>query len=222
MSDPTFSPLPGYCRLPPQQMQARAAEFLAQMRRRRSVRQFSGRLVPREIVEDCIRTAGSAPSGANRQPWHFVAVSDPAVKRKIRLAAEQREREFYERLAPQSWLEAIAPLGTGPEKAFLETAPWLIAVFLQRYGRGPDQGATKSYYAVESVGIAAGLLIAAIHNAGLASLVYTPTPMGFLNEILDRPANERPFLILVVGHPAENAVVPDVRRKQLDEIAPFL
>lgn len=204
------------------QMKRRAAAFLAQIERRRSVRQFSDKPVPREIIEDCLRAAGTAPSGANQQPWRFVAVADPHLKRQIRQAAEQQEREFYGHRAPQAWREALAPLGTGPEKPFLEQAPWLIVVFVEQYGLAPDGTRTKRYYPVESVGIAAGILITAIHRAGLASLTYTPYRMGFLNEILQRPKNERPLLILVAGHPADNAVVPAIDKKALDQIATFL
>jgi iodotyrosine deiodinase len=223
MTAPDFIPVGSFYReVPVDQSRRRAAGFLGLMGRRRSVRQFSGRPVPRDLIEDCIRAAGTAPSGANLQPWHFVAVSDPQVKRRIRLAAEREERRFYEERAPRQWLDALAPLGTGPEKPFLEIAPWLIAVFVKRHGAGPDPRAAKHYYAAESVGIAAGLLVAAVHHAGLASLVHTPAPMGFLNEVLGRPVSERPLLILVVGYPAEDAVVPDIRRKGLEEIATFV
>jgi nitroreductase len=178
--------------------------------------------VPRSVIEACLRTAGTAPSGANQQPWHFVAVSDPAVKSHIRQAAEAEEREFYERRASQEWLDALAPLGTDAHKPFLEIAPYLIAIFAQTYGMGADGGKIKHYYVTESVGIATGLLIAALHHAGLATLTHTPSPMGFLNEILGRPANERPFLLLVVGYPAENAQVPAITKKALEEIATFV
>jgi nitroreductase len=203
-------------------MQARASTFYDEMRRRRTVREFSDRPVPRSVIEACLRTAGTAPSGANQQPWHFVAVSDPAVKSHIRQAAEAEEREFYERRASQEWLDALAPLGTDAHKPFLEIAPYLIAIFAQTYGMGADGGKIKHYYVTESVGIATGLLIAALHHAGLATLTHTPSPMGFLNEILGRPANERPFLLLVVGYPAENAQVPAITKKALEEIATFV
>jgi nitroreductase len=202
-------------------MQARASTFYDEMRRR-TVREFSDRPVPRSVIEACLRTAGTAPSGANQQPWHFVAVSDPAVKSHIRQAAEAEEREFYERRASQEWLDALAPLGTDAHKPFLEIAPYLIAIFAQTYGMGADGGKIKHYYVTESVGIATGLLIAALHHAGLATLTHTPSPMGFLNEILGRPANERPFLLLVVGYPAENAQVPAITKKALEEIATFV
>lgn len=201
---------------PEEEMEARAWAFYAEMRRRRSVRDFSDRPVPRSVIEACLRTAGSAPSGANKQPWHFVVVGDPALKRRIREAAEAEEREFYTRRAPQDWLEDLAPLGTGPEKPFLETAPYLIAIFAQVYGMDAEGRRHKHYYVSESVGIATGFLIAALHHAGLACLTHTPSPMKFLNEILERPVNERPFLLLVVGYPAEGARVPRIERKPLE------
>ena len=192
------------------------------MARRRTVRDFSDRPIPREVIEQCIRTAGSAPNGANLQPWHFVAVSDPGLKHEIRVAAEEEEREFYEHRAPNEWLEALAALGTNADKPFLERAPWLIAIFSQPYRILPDGRRVKHYYATESVGIATGFLIAAIHLAGLASLTHTPSPMGFLNKILHRPAHEKPFLLLVVGYSAEDALVPDIERKPLEEISTFM
>jgi nitroreductase len=197
----------------------RARTFYTSMNRRRTVRDFSDRPVPRETISWCLHAAGTAPSGANLQPWHFVAVSEEATKRRIRAAAEEEEREFYEHRAPPEWLDALAPLGTDASKPFLERAPWLIAIFSQAHGVLPDGRKVKHYYAAESVGIATGLLIAAVHHAGLVSLTHTPSPMRFLNEILERPANEKPFLLLVVGYPEVGAVVPDIRRKALDEIA---
>ncbi|MEK7831466.1 MAG: nitroreductase family protein [Acidobacteriota bacterium] len=217
-----FFPLTSWRELEPEEMLRRAAEFRQQMQRRRTVRYFSSRTVSREVIEDCLLTAGTAPSGANLQPWHFVVVSDPAIKQRIRVEAEKEEHEFYTRKAPQEWLDALAPLGTDERKPFLETAPYLIVIFAQSYGLLPDGRRVKNYYVQESVGIATGMLITAVHNAGLVSLTHTPSPMGFLNEILGRPANEKPFLILVVGYPAEDAVVPDIGKKQLDEIASFL
>jgi nitroreductase len=189
------------------------------MRRRRSVRQFSARPVPREVIEHCLRAAGTAPSGANMQPWSFVAVSDPAVKRRIREKAEEQERALYEHRASDEWLDALAPLGTDAHKPFLEQASYLIVIFAQRYGLAPDGSKVKHYYVTESVGIATGILLTAIHHAGLAALTYTPSPMQFLSEILDRPSNERPFLVLAVGYPADDAQVPDICKKTLDEIA---
>lgn len=222
MSQAEFIPLHEHQEYPPDEMQRRAAEFYADLRRRRSVRDFSDRPVPRGIIEDCLRTAGTAPNGANMQPWHFVVVSNPAVKRRIREAAEAEEREFYSGRAPQEWLDALAPLGTDDRKPFLETAPYLIAIFAQAHGLGPDGAKVKHYYVSESVGIATGLLIAAIHRAGLASLTHTPSPMKFLNDILQRPANERPFLLLVVGYPAADARVPAITKKSLEQIATFV
>ena len=191
------------------------------MRTRRTIRHFSDRPVARGLIEDCLRTAGTAPNGANLQPWHFVAVSDPEVKRQIRVAAEEEERDFYEKRAPAAWLEALAPLGTDSRKPFLEIAPWLIAVFAQPFRILPDGTRSKTYYAMESVGIATGLLVAAVHACGLAALTHTPSPMAFLNRILDRPSHEKPFVLLVVGHPAEGARVPDISRKALEEISTF-
>jgi nitroreductase len=199
-------------------MRRRAADFAEEMQRRRTVRHFSDRAVPREVIEDCLRTSGTAPSGANRQPWHFVVVTDAAAKSRIRELAEKEEREFYEHRAPQDWLDALAPLGTDEHKPFLETAPCLIAIFAESFSIGPKGEKLKNYYVSESVGIATGFLIAALHHAGLASLTHTPSPMGFLNEILERPSNERPFLLLVVGYPAEDALVPKIGKKELPQI----
>jgi nitroreductase len=203
-------------------MRSRAEDLREDLARRRTVRDFSDRPVPRALIETLLETAGSAPSGANLQPWHFVAVADPDVKRRIRVAAEVEERDFYERRAPREWLEALAPIGTDWRKPFLETAPWLIAVFVRKYGIAPDGARVPHYYPVESVGLATGFLIAAVHRAGLACLTHTPSPMGFLNEILGRPANEKPFLLLVVGYPAPDAAVPDIARKPLEEIVTFV
>lgn len=220
---PKFLALEGYREYPPKEMVERAREFADEMGRRRTVRDFSDRPVPRELIETCLRAAGSAPSGANQQPWHFVAVSDPAVKRRIREAAEAEEREFYAHRAPPEWLEVLVPLGTDERKPFLEIAPWLIAVFIRRFDRNPDGTKRKHYYTDESVGLAAGLLLAAVHHAGLVSLTHTPSPMKFLNDILGRPKDlERPFLLLVVGYPAADAKVPAISRKPLAEIASFV
>jgi nitroreductase len=215
---PGFRPLEEYREYPPEEMRRRAADFAAEMGRRHTVRHFSDRAVPREVIEDCLRAAGTAPNGANRQPWHFVVVTDAAAKSVIREEAEKEEREFYEHRAPQDWLDALAPLGTDEHKPFLETAPCLIAIFAESYSIGPEGEKLKNYYVSESVGIATGFLIAALHHAGLASLTHTPSPMGFLNEILGRPSNERPFLLLVVGYPAEDALVPKIGKKDLPEI----
>jgi iodotyrosine deiodinase len=219
---PKYIPLSDYQEYPVEEMRRRAVDFRADLQRRRTVRQFSDRSIPRIVIEECLRAAGTAPSGANLQPWHFVVVSDTATKRRIREAADREEREFYAGRAPADWLEALAPLGTDEHKPFLETAPYLIAIFAQSYGIAAGGGKTKHYYVQESVGIATGILVTALHNAGLASLTHTPSPMRFLNEILGRPENERPFLLLVVGYPAEDAVVPDIARKRLEEFTTFV
>ena len=208
--------------LPEEDMLKRSAAFYANIRRRRTVRDFSRRSVNRELIENCLLAAGTAPNGANMQPWYFVAISDSSVKYKIRVAAEAEEVEFYTKRAPQEWLDALEPLGTDEHKSFLEKAPWLIAIFAQSYGTLPDGRQVKNYYVQESVGIATGLLITALHHAGLATLTHTPSPMGFLNEILYRPKNERPFLLLVVGYPEKDAKVPVITKKSLDEIAGFV
>jgi nitroreductase len=222
MTQPVFVPLSTYREYSIEEMQQRALEFYEELKRRRTVREFSSRFVPQEIIENCLRAAGTAPNGANMQPWNFVVVSDLAVKRRIREAAEVEEREFYDHKAPQEWLAALAPLGTDWRKDFLETAPYLIVIFAQGYGVLPDGRKVKHYYAQESVGIATGFLIAALHHAGLATLTHTPSPMGFLNDILHRPTNERPFLVLVVGYPAHDAKVPVITKKPLEEIATFI
>jgi len=222
MTEPRFVPLATYREYPEAEMLERARDFRAEMERRRTVRMFSDRAVPRELIEHCIGAAATAPSGANMQPWHFVAVSDPGLKQHIRAAAEAEEREFYEHRASPEWLEALAPLGTDEHKPFLERAPWLIAVFVQKFGTLPDGRKVKHYYPAESTGLATGMLITALHHAGLATLTHTPSPMKFLNEILGRPSNERPFLLLVAGYPAADTQVPDITRKPLDEVADFV
>jgi nitroreductase len=222
MQKNSYPNLPDFREYPPHEMAQRASEFYADLRRRRSVRQFSDRLVPRAVIEDCLRAAGTAPSGANKQPWSFIVVSDPAVKRRIREGAEEQERALYEHRASEEWLEALAPLGTDARKPFLEQAPYLIVVFAQRYGLAEGGSQVKHYYVSESVGIATGILVAALHHAGLGLLTYTPSPMRFLGEILERPPNERPFLLLAVGYPAQDARVPDIQKKSLDEIARFV
>ena len=204
------------------EMRRRLAEFYAEVDRRRTVREFSARPVPRDLIETALKAANTAPSGANLQPWHFVVVSGAETKRRIRRAAEAEEREFYEHRASPEWLAALEPLGTDADKPFLETAPYLIAVFLQKYGRLEDGRKVKHYYPTESTGIATGILITALHHAGLATLTHTPSPMKFLNEILGRPSNERPFLLLVTGYPADGARVPDIGRKPLAEFASFV
>jgi nitroreductase len=216
-----FEPLTGYPDLQQGELHARAERFYERIRLRRTVRDFSDRPVDRKVIETCLRAAGTAPSGANLQPWQFVAVSDPAIKHRVRIAAEAEEREFYEQRATPEWLAALEKLGTDVDKPFLETAPYLIAIFYKNVEIDEHGRKVKNYYAVESAGIATGFLIAAIHHAGLATLTHTPSPMAFLNEILERPRNERPFLLLVVGHPAEGAQVPKITKKPLEEIAVF-
>ncbi len=222
MSDYPTIPLQQYREYPIEEMRARLEAFYEDLGRRRTVREFSARPVPRDIIETALKAAGTAPSGANLQPWHFVVVAGPATKKKIREAAELEEREFYEHRASAEWLAALEPLGTDPHKPFLETAPYLIAVFLQKYGELPDGRRVKHYYPTESTGLATGLLIAALHRAGLATLTHTPSPMKFLNEILGRPKSERPFLLLVVGYPAADARVPDIGRKALEEFTSWV
>lgn len=206
-------------RLPEEEMLRRARAFYEEMDHRRSVRDFSPDPVPRELIELAIRTAGTAPSGAHRQPWKFVAVSDPEIKREIRIAAEAEEHQSYVGgRMPPDWLEALAPLGTSWEKPYLEIVPWIVVVFEELYEALQDGGKRKNYYPKESVGIACGLFIAALHRMGLATLTHTPSPMAFLSRILKRPANEKPFILFPIGYPAPGAEVPDLRRKKLDDI----
>ena len=221
MSTADRIPLTGLPDLSAKERLARAEAFLDLMRCRRSVRDFSNRPVDRQVIDACVQTAGQAPSGANQQPWHFEVVGDPDLKRRIREAAEAEERAFYAQRAPDAWLAALTPLGTDAEKPFLEIAPWLIVVFEQRHGLTPDGERIQHYYSKESVGLATGFLIAALHNAGLATLTHTPSPMGFLNEILERPSNEKPFLLLVTGHPADGVTVPDITRKNPEQYIHF-
>jgi nitroreductase len=221
MSDYPFDPLENYRQYGLPEMQQRASDFYNDIRRRRTVREFSDRPVPREVIETCIMAAGTAPNGANLQPWHFAVVESPEIKRQIRAAAEAEEREFYQKLAPPEWLEALAPLGTDEHKPFLEIAPYLIVVFYKTQDELPDGRIVKQYYAQESTGIATGFLINALHHCGLVTLTHTPSPMKFLNGILARPKYERPFLILVTGFPAVDARVPRIRKKPLDRIASF-
>ncbi len=216
MTDYPFIPLTSYEEYPPDEMRRRLNAFYENMDRRRTVREFSDRPIPRDIIDQALRTAGTAPSGANLQPWHFAVVTGPETKHKIRVAAEEEEKEFYEHRAFAEWLKALEPLGTDTEKPFLETAPCLIAVFLQKFAYLAGGKKMKHYYPVESTGLATGFLIAALHQAGLACLTHTPSPMSFLNEILDRPKSERPFLLLVTGYPAENVTIPDIKRKPLE------
>ncbi len=217
----TQSPLE-FVRRPVDEMRDRAAVFYAEINRRRTVRQFSDEPVPRDLIETCLRAAGCAPSGANQQPWRFVAIADVAVKKAIREAAEIEEREFYEHRATDEWRAALTPLGTDASKPFLETAPWLIAVFYEAYAVNPSGAREKRYYPMDSTGIATGVLLTALHHAGLASLTHTPSPMAFLNDILKRPSNERPFVLLVVGYPAADATVPTITRKSLEDFATFV
>lgn len=222
MKNHDFEPLADYVEYSEEQMHSRSISFLEDMQRRRTVRDFSARPVPREIIENCVRTAMTAPSGANMQPWHFVVIQDPQIKQRIREAAEQVERDFYAGRASDEWLEALAPLGTDEHKPFLEIAPYLIVVFAQLHGMDPSGEPIKHYYVNESVGIAMGLLIAAVHRAGLACLTHTPAPMRFLNEIFQRPSSERPYLILAVGYPEPDARVPVIDKKKLAEASQFL
>lgn len=219
MSSPPHRPLEGYLRRPAEEMQARARAFRELISRRRTVRTFAPDPIPEGVLEDCIRAAGSAPSGANQQPWHFAVVRSAETKRKIREAAEAEERAFYQQRAPDEWLQALAPLGTDEHKPFLETAPALIAIFGERFGEDAEGNKIKHYYVDESVGIATGMLITALHQAGLATLTHTPSPMRFLGEILERPTRERAFLLLVVGFPIQGTRVPDISRKPLERIA---
>lgn len=218
-----YVPLEGYENLNTFEMQARAEAVYETLLKRRTIRDFSDKAVPQEIIESCIKAAGTAPSGANHQPWYFVAISDPEVKRKIRIAAEAEEAEFYGGKAPDEWLDALAPLGTDASKPFLETAPWLIAVFAQRRGGEKTGQDKKNYYVTESVGLATGMLITALHTAGLGTLTHTPAPMGFLRDICDRPKDEKPFVLMVVGYPAKDAKVPKhaLIKKDLTEISTF-
>ncbi len=222
MQPPATIELPPSEPLSDAQRLERAAAFAAQMASRRTVRDFSDRPVARALIAECLRAAASAPSGANQQPWRFVAVADPAIKQRIRVAAEAEERAFYDHRAPDQWLDALAPLGTDANKPFLETAPWLIAIFYERFGVDAHGVKHKRYYPHESVGIATGLLIAALHTAGLATLTHTPSPMAFLNQILERPKNEMPYLLLVVGHPAPDCRVPDIQRLPIEAVARFI
>lgn len=215
-------PLTSYQRYPLGEMMERAVSFRKEMQRRRTIRHFSKQDVPREIIEECLLAAGTAPNGANLQPWQFVVISDPEIKKQIRINAEQEEWEFYHNRAPQDWLKALEPFGTDEHKPYLEIAPYLIAIFALKTSQDASGAKIKNYYVNESVGIATGILITALHHAGLVSLTHTPSPMGFLNKILNRPLNERPFLLLVTGFPADDAVVPLTTKKSLEEIATFL
>ena len=215
-------PLPDRVDLPDDQALAAADAFLSYLKKRHSVRDFAPTPVPEAIISACVAAAGTAPSGANHQPWHFVAISDPRMKSRIRAEAEEEERAFYAGGAGDEWLKALEPIGTGATKPHLDVAPWLIVVFAQRYGMTKDGHRYKNYYVPESVGIATGFLIAALHQAGLSTLTHTPSPMGFLNELLQRPDNEKPYILLVVGYPKAGCMVPNIRKKPLADIASFL
>ena len=215
------APLTSYHALTPAEMAQRAHEFRVAMQRRRSIRMYSDKPVPQSLIADILLTAGTAPSGANQQPWHFCAVSNPDMKRHIRIAAEREEQAFYTGRAPQEWLDALAPLGTNASKPFLEVAPWLIVCFAESWHRTADGGKGKNYYVTESMGIAVGMLITAIHNAGLVTLTHTPSPMGFLADICGRGENERAYLLMPVGYPADDCQVPIITKKSLSDIATF-
>lgn len=218
------TPLSDFIEYPEIEMEARAAQFYASMRRRHSVRQFSDRPVSRSVIESCLRAAGTAPSGANHQPWHFAAIHSAEIKKQVREQAEAHERSFYAGRAGDEWLDALKPLGTDDQKPYLEHAPWLIAIFSQKTGGMDNDESQNNYYVHESVGIATGMLITALHQSGLATLTHTPKPMSFLSKICQRPDNERAYMLLVAGYPAEGATVPDHARvkKSLGDIASFL
>ncbi len=222
MTKPLFIPFENSTRYTEDEIKQRAKNFYELLNKRRTIRNFSDKKVSREIIDNCVKAAGTAPSGANLQPWHFVIVSDVEIKKEIRVAAEKEEREFYSKRVPKEWLDVLKDLGTTSEKSFLETAPFLIVVFSKSYNINSKGEKSKYYYPIESTGIACGLLITAIHYSGLAALTHTPSPMKFLNKILNRPINEKPFLILVVGYPADDAEVPDIKRKSLEEISNYI
>ena len=218
------SPLTDYVEYPESEMLTRSQTFLQNMKRRHSIRSFSDRTVDKEVIENCIKTAGTAPSGANHQPWHFVAINSPDVKKQVRQQAELHEQGFYEGRAGDEWLDALKPLGTDAQKPYLEHAPWLIAVFSQKKGGIHAEDKNTNYYVHESVGIATGMLITALHNAGLVTLTHTPKPMQFLSKICERPDNERPYMLIIAGYPGEDATVPAHAqvKKSLEDIASFL
>jgi len=222
VGDPKHSFIPlQFKRLDENSMREQATSFRELLTTRRTVRDFSDQPIPQDVIRECLRTAGSAPSGANRQPWHFAVVNSTTIKQRIRKEAEAEEREFYQRRAPEDWLDALAPLGTDANKPFLETAPCLIVVFAEKFSRSESGEKQKNYYVTESASIACGFLLAALHNAGLATLTHTPSPMKFLNEILGRPDTEKPLMVIVTGYPGKEAKVPDITRKPLDQIASF-
>lgn len=217
-----FIPLPSYKELPTDEMIKRSREFYDHIKRRRTVRDYDTRTVPKEIIENAIRAAGTAPNGANMQPWHFVVISDPVIKKKIRVAAEEVESDFYNRRAPQYWLDALAPLGTDEHKTYLEEAPYLIVVFTVRHHLDDEGEKVKHYYLSESVGIATGILLTSLHTSGLVTLTHTPSPMAFLRDLLGRPKTETPYLMIVTGYPKPDATVPDITKKDLTDIATFV
>lgn len=218
MSQDKHFPFDGQPQQEPVQMLKSARNFRQRITKRRTIRDFSDQPVDIEVIRECVMAAAQAPSGANMQPWHFEIVGDPAIKRQIRLAAEEEERKFYNGRASEEWIEALSPLETDEHKPFLEIAPWLVVIFEQRHGIDENGEHRRHYYTKESVGLASGFLIAALHEAGLATLTHTPSPMGFLNQILERPSNEKPFLLLVVGHPAPDATVPNIQRKDPSQV----
>ena len=222
MDEPENVPFDQYREYTSDEMQERAVAFYQDIKRRRTVREFSDRPIPEGVITDCLKAAGTAPSGANQQPWQFVAITDPVVKHRIREAAEKEERAFYEHRAPDAWLDALSPLGTQAQKPFLDRAPCLIAIFAQKYGLDGQGNKIKHYYVKESVGIATGFLITALHHAGLVSLTYTPSPMDFLNKILGRPIHEKAFMILVAGYPENDVMVPNINKKALGEIVTWV
>lgn len=219
--NPDFIDLPDYQTYSEEDMLERATSFYEEIKRRRTVRDFSQKPVPKEVIEQCLLAGGTAPNGANLQPWHFAVVESPEIKKQIRVAAEKEEQEFYNGKAPQEWIDALSHLGTDENKPFLEIAPYLIVVFSKAHEVREDGKIVKHYYSTESTGIATGMLITALHMSGLATLTHTPSPMKFLNQILDRPKNERPFLVLVVGYPTEDAKVPNISKKPLQDIATY-
>ena len=221
MPESNFEPL-NFSELSVAEMLNRSQSFYLDIKRRRSVREFSDRSVPIEVIKNCLLAAGTSPSGANLQPWHFVVVSNPETKKEIRMAAEEEERAFYQQRASEEWLEALEPFGTGESKPFLETAPYLIVIFLKKFTTDEQGRKLKNYYTSESVGIATGMLITALHLSGLVTLTHTPSPMKFLNDICGRPDHERPFLVLVTGYPSENTLVPKIEKYKLDQIASFI
>jgi len=224
MNNHDCAPLTDFIEYPPEEMRQRSADFYANIKRRHSIRSFSDKPVDRQIIENCIKAAGTAPSGANHQPWHFVAVQSPEIKKQIREQAELHERGFYEGRAGEEWLEALKPLGTDANKPYLETAPWLIAIFSEKKGGISAEEKNTNYYVHESVGIATGFLINALHSSGLVTLTHTPKPMSFLNKVCNRSDNERAYMLLIVGYPADDATVPAHAsiKKSLDEIATFM